>query len=58
VLIPLVAGVIFVAVIIPSTMPVSGASFWQAVATGLVVNAVIVTVFWFAWQVYARSRRP
>jgi hypothetical protein len=57
VLIPLIAGVIFVAVIIPSTMPVSGVSFWQSVTSGLVVNAVIVTVFWFAWQAYSNSRR-
>ena len=42
VVVPLLAGVIFVAVIIPSTMPVSGVSFWQAVISGLAVNAVVV----------------
>jgi hypothetical protein len=57
VLIPLIAGVIFVAIIIPSTMPVAGVPLWQAVTSGLVVNAVIVSVFWFAWQAYSNLRR-
>jgi hypothetical protein len=56
VLVPLLAGVIFVAVIIPSTMPVSGVSYLQAVTTGIFVNAVVVAVFWFAWRAYSTSR--
>ena len=57
VLVPLIAGVVFVAVIIPATMPKAGVSLWQAAATGVVVNAVIVAVFWLAWQTVSRSRR-
>jgi hypothetical protein len=57
VLLPLAAGVIFVAVIIPSTMPRTDVPLWLAVATGVVVNAVVVAVFWTAWQAYSRSRR-
>ncbi|MGL4445240.1 MAG: hypothetical protein ACRCU1_16565 [Alsobacter sp.] len=57
VVVPLIAGVVFVAVIIPATMPVAGVSLWRAAATGLVVNAVIVAVFWLAWQAFAKSRR-
>jgi hypothetical protein len=57
VLLPLIAGVIFVAVIIPSTMPKPGVSLWQAVGTGIAVNAVIVAVFWFAWQAFSKSKR-
>ena len=54
---PLVAGMVFVAIIIPATMPKPGVSLWQAAATGIVVNAVIVAVFWLAWQAFAKSRR-
>jgi threonine/homoserine efflux transporter RhtA len=57
VLLPLIAGVIFVAVIIPSTMPGPDVPLWTAIATGIVVNAVVVAVFWLAWQAYSRSRR-
>ncbi len=57
VVLPLVAGVIFVAIIIPATMPRPGLSLWQAAATGIVVNAVIVAVFWTAWQAFAKSKR-
>lgn len=57
VLLPLVAGIIFVAIIIPSTMPRAGVPLWQAAAAGIAVNTVIVAVFWFAWQAFSRSRR-
>ena len=56
VLLPLVAGIVFVAIIIPTTMPQPGVPLWQAVATGLVVNAVIVAVFWLAWQAVSRDQ--
>lgn len=58
VLLPLAAGVVFVAVLIPSTMPKPGVSLWQAVAAGILVNAVITALFWTAWQALARSRSP
>jgi hypothetical protein len=58
VLLPLIAGIVFVAVIIPTTMPRPGVSLELAVATGLLVNAVFVTAFWLLWEVYRRSRRP
>ena len=58
VLLPLVAGVVFVAVIIPSTMPRPDVPLWHAVAVGVAVNAVIVAVFWLAWQAFVRARRP
>lgn len=57
VLMPLIAGVVFVAVIIPSTLPTPGVPLWQAVGVGLAVNAVIVAVFWLAWQAFSRTRR-
>ena len=53
---PLAAGIVFVAVIIPTTMPQAGVPLWLAIATGLVVNAGVVAVFWLAWQAYSRAR--
>lgn len=44
--IPLLAGIAFVAVIIPSTMPVNGVSFSNAFVSGLVANTIIVAVLW------------
>jgi hypothetical protein len=57
VILPLAAGVIFVAIIIPSTMPSPGVGLWQAVATGIGVNAAIAAVFWLAWQAISKSRQ-
>ncbi len=57
VLLPLIAGVFFVAVIIPSTMPSPGVGLWQAAGTGIAVNAVVVAVFWLAWQAISKSRQ-
>ena len=56
VLLPLIAGIVFVAVIIPSTMPKAGVSLWQAVGTGIAVNAVIVAVLWLGWQAISRAK--
>lgn len=57
VLLPLLAGIVFVAVIIPATMPVAGVPQMTATATGLAVNAVIVGLFWLAWQAISKSKR-
>ena len=57
VVLPLVAGVIFVAIIIPATMPRPDVEMWLAAATGVFVNAVIVSLLWLAWQAYDKSKR-
>ncbi len=56
VLLPLLAGIVFVAVIIPSTMPAPGVPQWLAMATGRGGNAVIVAVFWLAWQAIVKAK--
>jgi hypothetical protein len=56
VLLPLLAGIVFVAVIIPTTMPLPGVPQWLAIATGLAVNAVITGVFWLAWQAIVKTK--
>ena len=57
VLLPLLAGIVFVAIIIPATMPKPGQDMWVAAATGIAVNAVITALLWFAWQGLSRARR-
>ena len=57
VLVPLLAGIVFIAIIIPATMPRPEVSLWQAATTGIAVNAVLTAVFWLAWQAYSRTRR-
>jgi Na+/glutamate symporter len=52
IMLPLVAGILFVAVIIPNTMPVAGVDMVSAMVTGIVSNAVIVAVLWFAWSTF------
>lgn len=56
VLLPLVAGIVFVAVIIPATMPVPGTPQLTATLSGIAVNAVIVGLFWLAWQSISKAR--
>ena len=56
--VPLAAGVLFVAVIIPSTMlTVLAQPLWQVVAVGMVSNAIILAVILSAWAIYQRFRR-
>ncbi len=55
VLLPLAAGIVFIAFIIPTTMPQPGVPLLTAIATGLAVNTAIVAVFWLAWQAVSRS---
>jgi K+ transporter len=56
ILLPLVAGTVFVAVIIPTTITKSSVDIASAVGVGLVANAVIVAVMWYAWTAF-KSRQ-
>ena len=51
VIIPLLVGVAFIAVIIATTMPVAGVSISQAIISGIIANAIIVGVLWAIWSV-------
>ena len=56
--VPLAAGVLFVAVIIPSTMLTALVQpLWQVVAVGMVSNAIILAAVLGVWAVYQRIRR-
>jgi hypothetical protein len=55
-LVPLAAGVVFVAVIIPTTMQAGNGPVWQAVVVGIVANAVILAVVMGVWTLFRRLR--
>ena len=54
--VPLAAGVVFVAVILPSTMQATSVPLMQAVLVGLVANLVILAVILGAWELFQRFR--
>jgi hypothetical protein len=56
ILLPLVAGIIFVAVILPTTMAMPGVDIASVVGVGLLSNAVLVAVMWLAWSTF-KSRQ-
>jgi hypothetical protein len=50
VVLPLLAGIVFVAVVIATTMPVAGVSQMQAIISGLFANALLAGIMWFGWS--------
>jgi hypothetical protein len=54
-ILPLLAGVVFVAVIIPMTMPGTEPAL-RAIGTGIVANLILLAVAMAALQVYRRFR--
>ena len=54
--VPLAAGAVFVAVILPSTMQATSVPLMQAVLVGLVANLVILAVILGAWELFQRFR--
>lgn len=58
VVLPLAAGVLFVAVIIPSTaLTALTQPLWQLVAVGVIANAIILAVILGGWTIYRRIGR-
>jgi len=59
-MLPLAAGAVFVAVILPTTMGLGAAAalpLWQVIAVGVVANALILAVAMAIWTVWQRNRR-
>ena len=54
---PLVLGVVFVAVILPTTMPSGHASLVEAIITGLISNTLILLLVLAAAGLVERMRR-
>lgn len=56
--VPLAAGVVFVAVILPTTMQTAlAAPLWQVIGVGVAANVVIVALIMAVWEIYQRVRR-
>ncbi|MDZ4310285.1 MAG: hypothetical protein U1A24_06990 [Cypionkella sp.] len=56
--VPLAAGVVFVAVILPTTVQTAlAAPLAQVIGVGVVVNVVIVALIMAVWEIYQRARR-
>ncbi len=56
-LLPVLAGLVFIAVIIPSTMQATAAQpLWQLVTVGFVANAILFAVVYGIWHLIARFR--
>ncbi|NTT84716.1 hypothetical protein [Tabrizicola fusiformis] len=55
---PLAAGALFVAVIIPVTAQRAGLPLplWQVVAVGVVANVILLAIALAAWEAYRRLR--
>lgn len=57
-LIPLMVGIVFVAVIIPVTFQTAlPATLWQVIAVGVLANALIVLIIRAVWALYLRIKQ-
>ena len=57
---PLAAGVVFLAVILPSTMGLGAAvdlGLWTVIGVGIAANAILLAVVWAGWQILQRLQR-
>jgi hypothetical protein len=50
VIVPLLAGIVFIAVILATTMPVPDVPVWRSIVSGLAANAITVAVLWLIWS--------
>ena len=50
ILVPLLIGIAFIAIIIATTMPVAGVPVLQSIVSGLVANSIITAVLWLIWM--------
>ncbi len=50
IIVPLLIGIAFIAIIIATTMPVAGVPVLQAIVSGVVANSIITAVLWLIWM--------
>ncbi len=56
--IPLLAGIVFVAIIIPVTLQTDlPAPLWHVIAVGILADTIIVVIIRAVWTLYLRTRR-
>lgn len=53
---PIAAGILFVAVIIPLTFAPDGPDFWHQVVAGLMTNIAVAAIILTVFALYDRSR--
>lgn len=54
---PLLAGVIFVAIIVPvTTRTMAGIPLWQEIAAGIISNSVVLAFCLAGWALFRRLR--
>lgn len=57
ILVPLAAGAVFVAIILPSTMGLpAGFGLVETIGVGAIANAAWLVVIFAAWQIFQRVR--
>lgn len=56
-LIPILLGLVFVAVLIPTAFGSANSNNTQAIMVGLLSNAIIVAVVWGLWEAFVRLRK-
>jgi hypothetical protein len=54
---PILAGLAFVAVIIATTMPLPNVPTVQAITTGSVANAIILTAMWCVLELFKKFKK-
>lgn len=57
-LVPLGLGMLFIAVLLPTSFADPGLDWWTAVAVGIVSNAVVLAVILAGWSLAERLRGP
>ncbi len=57
--VPLLLGVVFIAMIIPMTMPGAvGEPLWRQALSGVVANLILLGIVLAIWTAILRSRQP
>jgi hypothetical protein len=56
-LIPVILGIVFVAILIPMTLGSGAPDRTTAIAMGLLSNAIIVAIIWAIWEAVTRASR-
>lgn len=56
-LLPVLFGIVFVAVLIPMTLGNAAGDRTTAIAVGVLSNAIIVAIVWAIWEAVTRARR-
>ncbi len=54
IIVPLLIGIAFIAIIIATTMPVAGVPALRAIVSGVIANSIVTAVLWLIWSAVKR----